>query len=238
MNLQSIVNTIKLEVESDLYEIYKDQFQLNEGLIVSWPIEKTISILRRDKLNVSGIDNNAFLINFKDKSKINNVLVKTNNLGWFPAYIRVFGKDFEDKGKWGEVEYDGAEIELIVIHFEAKYDILISDVPKYLYHITPKSNALKILNFGLSPKSKSILSSHPDRIFLTKTTLDSEKLLSHPKFANKSNDGLFWILKINTNLIPQYFKIYSDPNFKPNGIYTLNSIPPKAITFEKECKYQ
>jgi len=227
--------------------IYSDEFALNEGLITTWPLEKTISVLRSSKFNVHPMKNNTFKLVLSSYQRLNKAITLASNLGWFPSYVETFVGDVRvdrDKYNASTVESMFDDVETASITFEAKYDIAVHDVPKYLYHLAPRNVAAKILKFGLSPKSKSAVSSHPPRVYLGKTKHDVLLLLKRMAFVVKSIDGKFWLLKINTNLIPAYFmvlnsvqrdnKLYSDPNFLDKGLYTLNTIPPSAIEFEEE----
>jgi hypothetical protein len=50
-----------------------------------------------------------------------------------------------------------------------------------------------------------------------------------------SGNKSYTILKINPNMIPgDYLRLYTDPNYPKEGFYTLNNIPPQAISKVKE----
>lgn len=249
MKISSIRKIIELESILDEDLIYEDEFDLNEGLIKSWPLDKTMSVLRSSKFDVRPIANKFELtLTIKNFDNLSKCIVLSNNLGWFPSYIRALKTNNEvQRGKYSNDLLDKInkiKFDECIITFEAKYDIIVHNVPEYLYHITPRTTAAKILKFGLSPKTNSMLSSHPERIYLAKNINDVERLPRKLVFAAKSGDGYFWILKIQTSLIPSYFRIfnstnlqnnlYDDPNYIGKGYYTLNSIPPNAIEFEKE----
>ena len=53
--------------------------------------------------------------------------------------------------------------------------------------------------------------------------------MTHNKPTIKnSNVGMYVILKINTDKLPQDVKFYIDPNLS-NSVYTTDNIPPDAI---------
>ena len=251
VKLESI---LKIMHRTDLLDedlIYSDEFAINEGLTRTWPLDKTISLLKSSKFNavtVSGKNKYELILPVKNSDRLSKAIVISNNMGWFPSYIRVFLGDMEiDPQKYDDDNLTSIlskDIDRLVITFEAKYDLVVHDIPKYLYHIAPREVAAKILKFGLTPKSNSAVSSHPERVYLGKSPEDVKKLTRRIEFARRSRDGKFWILKVTTGQIPSYFKVFdqieksnnmhSDPNFLDRGVYTLNSIPPSAIEFEDE----
>lgn len=223
----------------DIYEFYKHEFKLNEGLIKSYPVETLISsITTKFKSNVK-IDKNKpnsfyliILPGFTDDdlSQLETVL---QTYGWFIShmdiqlpmdnivykYIRSSVSKVLKSNRYKQVQ----------LAIEAKYDIQVSDsrIPDELYHVTPTKLWDKIQRNGLVPKSQSKRSNHPDRVYLAKSEKDVRALAGMMNLTTIENN--YVILKVDTSIIPNYFKIYKDPNFK-NGYYTVNSIPPFAIT--------
>lgn len=219
----------------EIYESYKEEYDLNlsEGLIKSTNKGLTINILKRNCPNIKFYytEDNTFeaIIKNTELKEIEKLLKYSNNLGWFPSLLTVGGKT---------QKYDDKKVDLrsSFIRFEAKYDEKVENIPKYLYHITPEMYWYKIEHIGLVPKTRSKQSYHPERIFLTKRQEDAEELTS--KFYNKESQlpNKFSLLKIDTELIPDYFTLYQDPNYKSKGYYTLNNIPSKAITKIKDIE--
>lgn len=251
VKLESILKILHNTEILDEDLIYADEFALNEGLVRSWPIDKTISMLKSSKFNVilvSGKNKYELILPVKNIDRLKKATEISNNMGWFPSYVKSYlGSREIDRQKY-TADIVGSmiskDIDSIVVTFEAKYDVVVHDIPKYLYHITPREVAAKILKFGLTPKTQSLVSTHPERIYFGKSIDDVKKLTKRIEFAKKARDGKFWVLKINTKQIPAYFKVfgqidkknnlYSDPNFVDRGLYTLNSVPPNAIEFEEE----
>lgn len=233
MKLKDALGKIDLFDYDDEYEIFLDEYLINEGLIKSWPIDKTISLIKSNGFECDKTDNIFHVLT--DQSKIEKLIKLSNNLGWFASYMYLMNNEvIFDKGKFNIDDLDEYDFDSILIRFEAKYDIKIEDIPKYLYHATTREKALKILSFGLSPKTNSIISTHPERVYLANTSNAAETMVrNNPNAWKKSRDGRFCVLQINTNMIPRYFQIYQDPNYKKNGFFTLNNIPPKAIELEK-----
>lgn len=205
--------------------IYKEEYELNlkEGLIKTTNRGKTVNIIRKNfpKLNINVTkESNVFKIAGINKEDLPAILLLTNNLGWFPSWI---SSPFYN-GKYSK------DIEINTtskIRFEAKYDEKVEIVPEFLYHATPSSNTSKIQEKGLSPKSRSKASYHPERIYLLKDLSHAEDLAD--MFYQKTGETIWDLLKINTQKIPgDYLKLYIDPNYQ-HGYCTLNNIPPQAI---------
>ncbi len=131
--------------------------------------------------------------------------------------------------------------------------------PTWIYHVTPSDVwQNKIKHVGLSPRSKSVIALHPSRVYFITTlkaairtipTLAAERIKQSSKEVynkNKFNPTVYYknwaILQIDTSKIPNirglgYFKLYKDPNVYEEGphmaLYSLNYVPPKAITLVK-----
>ena len=237
------------EIESGRYIAER---KLNEGLIITHELPKTIRIIEKNGFDVVLFDDHKFANRFfveldSDKSDFDKLFKICNNLGWFCSQIRgraTYGPD--------SVKYTGANLkkhrdlyEKVMLLFEPKYDLPVStnDVD-YLYHFTTKLNWRRIKVQGLSPRTTSKVSTHPDRVYLALTLSACEKfgkrienkvfdpIEPEHKHSDEINVGV--ILRIRVDRIPDYFKIYADPNFYKDGCYTLNTIPPTAIEIFKE----
>jgi hypothetical protein len=221
-----MINSRDLKLIDILFERYGDEMKLNieEGLIKTTDINQTIHLLKKQFKFIFTIDIAANTFNIEiekaNKKEVDDLLKATNNLGWFPAYMSTP----EYMGKWSEskIMFD----ESLVIDFEAKYDTYIEKTPEFLYHIAPEKNWTKIEKIGLTPKSRSKLSYHPDRVYLAKTEKDAKFLVL--RFKTNTKNGDWVLLKIDTSYTP-YIRLYQDPNYK-QGYYTMNNIPPSAIT--------
>jgi hypothetical protein len=218
-----------------LLKTYIEEYDLNlkEGLIKTTNMHKAISILQKKfDFGFEYIkEANAFAVVFHNipEYKLKDFINYANNLGWFPSYM----KTDNYKGKWNVKAYNTI---ITKVFFEAKFDEeLVDKIPEVLYHITPSINTDKILKIGLSPKSRSKVAYHPERVYLG-ISEDSVQKLSH-RMYQITGSRKWTILKINTDLIPGgYFRLYKDSNYANKGFYTQNNIPPTAIEKIKDIE--
>jgi hypothetical protein len=118
------------------------------------------------------------------------------------------------------------------IFIEPKYDHQV-EIPNTLYHASPLKFKDKILKTGLTPKSGSKLSYHPDRIYLS-SNMEScvkfgEYLLNSTENKYYKNGYCIYIIKGKG-----IDKLYSDVNMRDGGFYTLNNIKKEYISLFKE----
>lgn len=249
-----------------LAEAYKQLLgiDLNEGLIKTVPIEKAAQILSRwleshefkfrmesfPESNSAGlvrislvfkapyIPKSQYVSGNNPASPIKGLMQTINNLGWFVATYETsnkrgkfdlssFLKDMDD--------YDGA----IRFNIEQKYDYELSrsKVGDKLYHITSPAAVDKILKIGLTPKTRSKMATHPDRIYLSNSISDLTAIADQMDSFLRGNGTV--ILQIDTNKIPSKAKFYRDPDFSNDprddgGFYTYTNIPPNAISVYKQ----
>lgn len=165
--------------------------------------------------------------------KVNKVMDK---FGWYPSYI-----DNKNGGKYSTNIDNFIGKHEIVIGYEAKYDTQAKLDSKYLYHLTPDILYPKIKISGLTPKSQSKLSNHPERIYLLNPTDDDDMeeiaiTLWNSISNNKLKDSIgdYYLLRIDTSKLPNH-KFFEDPNFwMGNGaVWTYQNIPPSAISVDK-----
>lgn len=140
--------------------------------------------------------------------------------GWFFSY--------ED---WNDEVYE--------ISFEKHFQESVNDFYNgdTLYHLTPKSRVRKIMTIGLTPKTCSKKSYHPERIYLFTKELSQDELYNWIfQFSECENEKTikqgYVVLKIDRSKCPN-IKIFADPNLD-GGVFTVDNIPPTAITIEKE----
>ena len=117
--------------------------------------------------------------------------------------------------------------------FEPKYDYKITPLG-YIYHLVPDINLKKVKMFGLTPKTKSKITKHPERVyFMNPASRDEyyETALalfnSVPAETQKLIEN-YYLLQITPNINSNF---YVDPNFNlANGaIWTYQNIPPSHI---------
>jgi len=195
------INDISDEEIKNMSNIFNN-YTISEGLIKTYPLQSSINIIKRrfPLYNVSVSENDEIVVEDKnlDKEKIK---VLSNTLGY------IISNEADD-----------------YVIIEPKYDRVIDNVPKIIYHSTFKKHLKKIKKNGLIPKSKNKLSIHPDRIYFSLNLEDAELF---KKFLEKKYEEKSCIIEINTEGLSN--KFYSDINFRNRGIYTLNNISKNNI---------
>lgn len=237
------MDTLDLKV----LRLYEDQYILNEGLIRTVDIKTTARLVHKfgnknellvhteeDNFPGAGKNNGLQITLGSITEKVFLDFMKLmDNLGWFSSWIVSGAFKYSEKSALSCVRM----YNMIELVFEAKFDLIVAPADKRiknnsLYHVTPASHADKIKKIGLVPKSHSKVALHPERIYLAikkEDALDMAKMFSRIK----PNEDLI-LITIDTNNLPDYVKLYSDPNYFKKGVYTLNNIPPNAITDSQE----
>lgn len=197
-----------------------DRLVIVEGLIHTYPIDKSVRILKKrfKELIVETQEDGEIYIENQPPQKLEKYLPLITNIGYFISKYTIDGQD------WLK-DYD-KNTKPIAFIIEAKYDYEV-DIPKVLYHASPKKFKSKILKNGLTPKSGNKLSNHPERIYLTD---DINKAIKFGNYLTGSKnewyeDG-YCIYSVKGVGID---KLYSDVNFRTGGFYTLNNIKPDHI---------
>ena len=227
----------------ELYEFYKPEFEIYEGLIKSQPLYLANIILKKHyniKLNYK---DNTFTIRYifnEDysiaKKELEKLIQVTNNLGWFPSIFSSYDvhRNYK-KREWDSKNEDIIEdfiaqgFNNILFSFEAKFDILQERYPRFLYHVCETQFTDKILKYGLSPRYRTQRSYHPERVYLSKTLNDARDY-AYKRFKEDKIEFQD-ILIIDTITIKIYLKLYRDPNYIEKGVYTLNHITPYCIRY-------
>jgi hypothetical protein len=233
-----------------LYEFYKPEFEIYEGLITSQPLYLTDMILKKHYNDIKpNYKENTFFLrhNFNEnyfiaKKELDKIIQMTNNLGWFPSIFSSY--DINDNYKKREWDPENENVikdfilqgfTNILFSFEAKYDIPEKRYPRFLYHVCETRFTDKILKYGLSPKSRSQRSYHPSRIYLTKTIKDARDY-AYKRFKEDKIEYQD-ILMIDTITIKIYLRLYRDPNYIGKAYYTLNHITPYCIRYFENANY-
>jgi len=243
-----------------IYENFKDsENKLNEGLIKSYPIDKSFDILinKTDPVldNVkreSMIQNNKIMLccNKLNISEFLDLLTTINNLGYFISTIKPYQntpfkflqfnefkiKFFNENSLNKFTSYD--------IIIEAKFDIIYKTSSNKLYHVTEDIYVNKIFKNGLIVKSYNTLLDYPERIYLTDDIQHSKLFIDKKKFYyNNYQDknierriGKDQYRKKSDNV---YVILEIDNSNKDiilyldpnmsNAYFTLNTIPPNKI---------
>lgn len=247
---------------------YDEEFKLNEELYEalekSYSREDIRALLQKifhvyiypDQYDP---DNILILLQVEQRIQIQKLLQLVQKYGWFVSNIEIDDKQFNS--------HDQDALNTLVI-LQYKQAILTiqstqskeTPTPRLLYHATVLQLwETKIKLYGLSPKSKSILSTHPERVYFT-TTVNSAVELSReiaqrklivarqqkfdPTKFNPEEYYKHWVvLQIDTSKIPRtrkrsYFRVHEDPNVEKKGphaaLFSQNYVPPQAITVVKQ----
>lgn len=234
---------------------------INEGLIMTHGIEKSVSIINNffaQRNIIVRIEYIKMTLDFKIEFDItknfdffdimSDLMKLNNNLGYFPSLIffrkkKNFLQKFLSKkddiiramsDDFNDIKIN--EYDLISICYESKYDREVKNLPNNLFHVFDSRYEEKILKKGLIPSSKNKNSEHPERIYLTLTLRDATDL--QRIFETEYNQSSK-ILKI-TNLDYNFFKFYEDPrggfDIDKNNkcIYTYQNINTKNISILTE----
>lgn len=156
--------------------------------------------------------------------------------GWFPAMILSSGLKFNKENLKNSIKNSKYVFD---IRYEAKFDFDLNNKDNNIfYHLTPDLYYKKIQLFGLTPKNKSKLSNHPERIYLLNSTTDEnyenisyelyQSLEGTPQYRMIHD---FYLLEIDFNKMDKTPKIYIDPNFHiaNGGVWIYENIPPVCI---------
>lgn len=249
---------------SGTYINEENPYVLYEGLIRTASLDFTIVLLKRwfkmygmsDRhgvnlryMSISKTQDdtlNVYILPFINKKEIiKNFLTYINTLGYFISTIvskKTSDKNFisekftEDKLYSFMNQYN--DLDYIYVSLEAKFDIEVDskDFPDKLYHITRQEVIPKIKRRGLSPRTESKISTHPEKIYFG---IEYERIINLVnKFKDQAklrgkNDQKFAVLEIETKSVP-HLRLFEDPNYKGYGYYGLVNVPPNAIKIVKE----
>src|SRR3972149_2510408 len=212
---------VKKVVEKVMNE---DDLLIDEGLTKTVPLDVAVSRLKfwsqKQKFIYDGeeyprkldvkIDKttDTIVVNdilWFDNKILENFFIILNNLGYF---ISEFGYSTEIDRKVGYKKYSIEDFD-------------------------------KILKIGLTPRSGSKISNHPDRIYLAFSREGAKGIGSEIQKYDQENEYVFCLLEIDVeklkqlrekNLNKSNLRFFDDPNFKNKGVFSLENIPPDAIT--------
>lgn len=225
---------------------------INEGLLktynIDFVIDKSLQLLSHLNVNFDIIKNpnntiKLIIFNFNkvyiDKlfDMLNSNFV--NMFGWYPSYMYITNNaNMKNQMNYDENYLKKVHLYLtkVSIIYESKFDEEIN-LPNKLYHISIQEYKNKILKNGITPKTKSKLSSHGNRIYVCKNIQDCLELIPRMNFYffDKKNINTKWLIyEIDTENLD--LKLYKDPNYINKGYYLLGNIPPKNIKIIKEEK--
>ena len=234
---------------------------ISEGLIKTFDITNTLTHMNNwgtleDNINFDNYGNNTIRMCFHEATweQINYSIEQLNTYGWFPSKIFSYKneKDYDtnknkNSNKYSEVYLKNllnTKFYVTYVIFEAKFDmeVIWSDLPQILYHISPKFYFDKIKKLGICPKTQNKLSTYPDRIYLGLNKdglLPIARKIKFLKYTKEKNNDKYENAYINDFIIYpiskdslRRYKFYKDPNASEFGIYVLSNIPPTSIDFE------
>jgi hypothetical protein len=201
-----------------IYQFNEYISNINEGLIKTYDIDKTIGDLKSTiselniKFNLSKINETKIELIIDDFDKIDKIDLKLeliisnffNLYGWFPSTMEIenfYGMLRKLKFRKETLLQPNNLIIKVKIEFESKFDKIENDIPKKLYHLSIKQYEKSILQNGIIPKSKSKISTHDydGRIYLCKSKLGCKTLINKMKlFYSYEKDQIIYDIR-NTN---------------------------------------
>jgi hypothetical protein len=204
-----------------------DRLSIIEELIFTYPIDKSVNILKRrfPELDITIELDGEIFIQCLDKN-IEHYIKIITNIGYFISKLTFDGEE------WIK-DFDKSDKPLAII-LEPKYDYGVN-TPNILYHSSPIRFKNKILNFGLSPRSGNKISNHPERIYLSDSIDKCMMFGNYLKSIDKSDmyDNEWILYEIDGRGLK---KLYSDINFRIGGFYTTENIDKRWIKIIKEFK--
>lgn len=175
--------------------LYRDT--LKEGLVRTYPIEKTISYIK----SYFGLDDKQIHA-IKAENGINHIRVIIPTIG---NNLEIMKKAMDLCGY-----YLGAPKEehvkpnaWVYLQFEPKFQKNESEHIRKeevaLYHLTPKYNMKKIQNIGFSPKTKNELFNYPDRVYFLRGSISDTEIINiatqlYDANSSKGNIGIYALL--------------------------------------------
>jgi hypothetical protein len=236
-----------------MYDTICEEQILNEFVSQTIPSYKTIKELYRrfpaSNILVDIESPKSFTIKmYKPDFKYWSEIYKFfDAFGWYPSYAVLMSiedswEGIKLKGKYNNEFMDkiinlAEDDDSIQMSMEAKYDTE-QQPEKYYYHLVPDIFLDKVKLKGLTPKTKSKLSTHPERIYLLNPGNELEygtiaNMLYDRTSSEKAKEKIenYYLLKIDVDAIKDKTKFYNDPNFRlGNGaVWTYQNIAPKYI---------
>lgn len=209
---------------------------VNEGLIKTYPIEKTIEYIKS-------------YFNLYD----GQIVQKTgeNDISYIGVIIPTIGDNIKlIKKAMGACGYylgspkeeNIPENDWVWLQFEPKIQEKVSEQlrnkEKTLLHLTPAYNVGKINKIGFSPRCKNDLFNFPSRVYFLLGSTRKEEVINIGRQLFNSNNSLgnngeYALFTFDVSKIPIDVELFLDPNY-PHGVYTNSNIKPDTIIgFEK-----
>lgn len=229
-----------------IINLLAEQVKLYEGLIKSYSPEETISIIKREdpncKVEYHKTEPGKMVIHLNKKSdslKIKKVIHKIEVCGWFPTMATVVSDTrLSDKNIEKVLSaFESCKGGDLYIGVEAKYNLEITNQiikdHKFLYHLTPTKYLEKVMKIGLTPKTRSKIANHPDRIYFGLSVKSINVLKPQFKAITKISDWAILKIDVSNFKRPGSGHLFIDPAFQGEGVFTLSNIHPSYITVEE-----
>jgi hypothetical protein len=172
---------------------------------------------------------NVDYVNQQTLDKINDFM---DNNGWFPTNIKSSGGV---NGKYSLKVNDFLRQRNVEIGYESRLNGEMIPNKTKAYHVTPDIFVDNVLDNGLTPKTESKLSDHPERIYLFLNPDNTFKQMVKVLFNSLSDEKKksiyeYKVLEIDLTQLPNH-KFFLDPQSSPTymSIFTLQPIPKSAI---------
>ncbi len=171
-------------------------------------------------------------IDYLDRKTLHVINSFMNERGWFPTNIKLENERESKRYSKNVKHYLGKKN--VVINYESTSNSEINLNTKTAYHVTTDRYLNSILTNGLTPRTESKLSDHPERIYLFQDK-ESQNSMARALFNSLSDDQKkmikkYVVLEIDLTKIPNH-KFYADPqaSISYGAIFTTQSIPKFAI---------
>lgn len=204
--------------------------------------DKLLDMMTRRGIKINIIDDSIDISSSKIKIKADYLNQETldtiNNFmdsnGWFPANIKLPG---EPKLRYSQGIKNSLNKMEVEIGYEEKLggEFDINKNKTKAYHVTPDILVDKIKEQGLTPKSESKLSDHPDRVYLFLNPEETfnqmvRQLWNSLSIEKKKTIKNYYVLEIDLTKIPGH-RFYLDPQSSLTymSIFTTQPIPSLAI---------
>jgi hypothetical protein len=160
---------------------------------------------------------------------LSNLIKNINNLGY---YISNYGPRTTVENRYNPSVFrdfiNNHQPEEVYLRIQPKYGEEVTiEVPEILYHVTDSRYISNIKKIVLTPKTKSKLAYHPERVYLARTKSAAVIIADRMEELNGNYKPI--ILKIDRNKLPKQTIFFNDTDFNKKGVYILGNIPPSAI---------
>lgn len=209
-------------------------FMMIEGLIRTYPTDDTIRYIKKrfgigdEDIRHRQDNSDIILIQIhplNSERYVNDLIRAMNLCGYYLGAPKTQTVMEYVRGRYSTS---------LTIQFEPKYtqDIRESVLGNEteLLHITTIEHADKIQRTGLSPSSKNSAFNYPERIYLLKGSTPEGAIISLSAALEKGLVRTYALVHVDLDKVPPDVRFFTDPNYDFYGIYTMDNIPPIAIS--------